>query len=69
MARDCINRLKDSHGQSVIIEYASIAILIILGILVIGPYVVRSVNAYFKTAEEQAHESFREEIQQADFQD
>jgi hypothetical protein len=59
---------RNSRGQSVIIEYASIAILIILGILVIGPYVVRSVNAYFKTAEEQAHDSFREEIRQAQLQ-
>jgi len=50
-------------GQSVL-EYSAIAMLVIIGILAMGPYVVRSVNAYFKSAEEQAHDSFREDIRQ-----
>lgn len=54
----------DRFGQSVL-EYSAIAMLVIVGILAMGPYVVRSVNAYFKSAEEQAHASFREDIQQA----
>ncbi|MEW5895360.1 MAG: hypothetical protein AB1650_06360 [Candidatus Omnitrophota bacterium] len=51
-------------GQS-ILEYCAIATIIIVGILAMGPYVVRSVNSYFKSAEEQAQDSFRERIEHA----
>lgn len=41
------------------------AALVIAAILIIGPTVVRSINAHFKSLEEGAHDSFRENIQQA----
>ena len=53
----------NKSAQSVL-EYSAIAMLVIAGILVMGPYMIRSVNAYFKTAEDQAKDSFREEIVQ-----
>lgn len=43
-----INR---NHGQS-ILEYVFIAMLVILGVIVMGPYVIRSVNAHFKLWDE-----------------
>ena len=51
-------------GQSPI-EYATMAALVIAAILIIGPTVVRSINAHFKSLEEGAQDSFREDIQQA----
>lgn len=43
-------------GQSTI-EYAIIATLVILGIITLGPYVFRSVNAHFKLWEDAAHDA------------
>ncbi len=51
-------------GQSPI-EYATMAALVIAAILIIGPTVVRSINAHFKSLEEGVQDSFREDIQQA----
>jgi len=55
---------KQLTGQS-ILEYCAIAMFIVMGILAMGPHVVRSVNAYFKSAEDQARDSIREDLRQA----
>ena len=47
------------------IEYALIAVLVILGIVFMGPYVLRSVNAHFKLWDESAQDSYTEKITQA----
>lgn len=47
------------------VEYALIAVLVILGIVVMGPYVLRSVNAHFKLWDEGVQDSFTENITQA----
>ena len=47
------------------IEYALIAVLVILGIVFMGPYVLRSVNAHFKLWDESVQDSFTENITQA----
>ncbi len=54
----------NKRGQS-IIEYALIAVLVILGIVFMGPYVLRSVNAHFKLWDEGVQDSFTENITQA----
>jgi len=54
----------NKHGQS-IIEYAMIAILVILGTVVMGPYVLRSVNAHFKLWNDSTKDSFEENTIQA----
>lgn len=64
MKRHFLKRLICS-GQSML-EYSAIAVIVIVGILAMGPYVVRSVNAFFKGAEDQMSDSFREKIVQAD---
>jgi len=55
---------QDMSGQSTL-EYMAVAVLVMVGILGMGPYVIRSVNAYFQGAQEQAQDSFREEMRQA----
>jgi len=55
---------QDMSGQSTL-EYMAVAVLVMVGILGMGPYVIRSVNAYFEGAREQAQDSFREEFRQA----
>ena len=54
----------NKRGQS-IIEYALIAVLVILGIVVMGPYVLRSVGAHFKLWDEGVQDSFTENLTQA----
>jgi Flp pilus assembly pilin Flp len=54
----------NKHGQS-IIEYVLIAVLVILGIVIMGPYVLRSVNAHFKLWDDGVQDSFTENITQA----
>jgi len=56
--------LSTRKGQS-IIEYATMAALITVGVLVMGPYVVRSINALFKSIEEDVNDSLNEDIHQA----
>ena len=51
-------------GQSTL-EYIAITTLVIVGIIGMGPYVIRSVNAYFESAQDQAQDSFREEMHQS----
>ena len=51
-------------AQSVI-EYVIITTLVMVGILIAGPYAVRAINAYFHHANDQVEDSFREEITQA----
>ena len=46
------------------IEYCAIAIFVIIGILVMGPYIIRSINAYFHGTKESIKESYLEEITQ-----
>lgn len=58
----------NKHGQS-IIEYVLIAILVILGIVLMGPYVLRSVNAHFKLWDDGVRDSFKENITQAPVSD
>src|SRR5476651_1166286 len=52
-----------------IIEYALIAILVILGIVFMGPYVLRSVNAHFKIWDTGVQATFKEHITQAPVND
>ena len=54
----------NKRGQS-IIEYALIAILVILGIVIMGPYVLRSVNGHFKLWDEGVKDSFEENLNQS----
>lgn len=54
----------NKRGQS-IIEYTLIAILVILGIVYMGPYVLRSVNSYFKLWDTGVQDSFEETLNQA----
>jgi len=58
----------NKRGQS-IIEYTLIAVLVILGILFMGPYVLRSVNAHFKLWDEGVQDSFKENLNQAPVND
>ncbi len=51
------------NGQS-IIEYVLIAVLVILGIVVMGGYVLRSVSAHFKLWDEGVQDSFQETLTQ-----
>jgi len=54
----------NKRGQS-IIEYSLIAILVLLGIVYMGPYVLRSIDAHFKLWDDSAQDSFTENITQA----
>ncbi len=47
------------------IEYMTIITLVIVGILIMSPYVIRSINSYFKTGDDAVEDSFLEEIDQA----
>ena len=48
-----------NRGQS-IIEYCTLAMLIIVGTIVMGPYVIRSVNAHFKLWQESVDDSIND---------
>lgn len=50
-------------GQSSL-EYLALAVFVMMGIIIGGPYVVRGINAHFKTLEEGALDSEREHIAQ-----
>jgi len=52
------------QGQS-IVEYSLIAILVILGIVFMGPYVLRSIDAHFKLWDEGSQDSYQENLHQA----
>ena len=54
----------NKRGQS-IVEYALIAILVILGIVFMGGYVLRSINAHYKLWDEGVSDSFEENLSQA----
>ncbi len=58
----CLNSKK---AQSMI-EYVTVATLVMIGILVMGPYVTRSINALFKNIEDDLDDSFKEEMVQGD---
>ena len=47
------------------IEYTALAVLAMLAILVMGSYVVRSINAYFKSSEDTIDESYSEILLQS----
>jgi hypothetical protein len=47
------------------IEYTLIAVLVILGIVIMGPYVLRSVNAHFKLWDVSVKDSYTEHLAQA----
>jgi len=53
-----------NRGQS-IIEYILVSILIIFGIIYMGPYVLRSINAYFNLWNDGLQDSFNEHLTQA----
>ena len=46
-------------------EFCAIIIFVIIGILVMGPYIIRSINAYFHGTKESIKESYLEQIEQA----
>ena len=54
----------NKHAQS-IVEYALIAILVILGVVFMGSYVLRSINAHYKLWDEGTQDSFTETLNQA----
>ena len=58
----------NKRGQS-IIEYVLIAVLVILGIYVMGPYVLRSIGAHFKLWDDGIKDSFQENLAQAPVND
>src|SRR3989338_7310460 len=47
------------------IEYMTIIVLVVTGIVLMGPYVIRSINAHFKSIDDQVQDSFQEKITQA----
>lgn len=51
------------------IEYMTIAVLVVTGIVLMGPYVLRSINAHFKSMDDQVQDSFQEEMAQAPDED
>ena len=51
------------------IEYVIIAVLVILGIVTMGPYVLRSIDAHFKLWDVGVQDSFDENINQAPVND
>lgn len=56
--------MKLSRQGQVVIEYVTIAVLIMAGIMIIGPTVVRSINAFFQSATEGVQDSMTEEFVQ-----
>jgi len=58
----------NNRGQS-IIEYTIIVILVILGIVMMGPYALRSVGAHFKLWDYSVHDSYSESLAQAPVND
>lgn len=46
------------------IEYSALVVFVIIGILVMGPYIIRSINAYFHGTKESIKDSYLEEIEQ-----
>ncbi|MCB9772123.1 MAG: hypothetical protein H6754_06195 [Candidatus Omnitrophica bacterium] len=57
-------KLKSHRGQSGL-EYMALAVFVMTGILIGGPYVVRGINSNFKVIEEGAVDAQREDIRQA----
>ena len=55
--------IKSRRGVSGL-EYMAIIVVVMTGILLGGPYVMRAINAPFKTIEEGAFDSAREDIKQ-----
>ena len=51
------------------LEYTMIAILVIIGIVIMGPYVLRSVNAHFKLWDDGVQDSYQENLRQAPLND
>ena len=49
----------ERQGQS-LIEYALIATIVIFGIVMMGPYVLRSIQAHFKMWDDQIQDSHNE---------
>ncbi len=60
-----LHRLNRNNAQSMI-EYVTVATLVMIGILVMGPYVTRSINAFFKNIEDDVDDAFKEEMTQGD---
>jgi|GEM_PF-2038755 len=56
-------KLTGKKGQSMI-EYGTMATLVMVGILLMGPYVVRSINAFFQAIDDDIRDSVTEEISQ-----
>ena len=54
----------NKNGQSMI-EYSLIAFLVVVGVVVMGPYALRSVGAHFKLWDESVQDSISENITQA----
>jgi len=52
-------------GQSTI-EYSMVVMLVMAGIIVLGPYVIRSVNAHFKMWEDTTEEAFTDPLKDRD---
>ena len=50
---------KEQRGQH-LIEYALIATIVLFGIMIMGPYVLRSINAHFKMWDDQIQDSHNE---------
>lgn len=51
------------RGQSTL-EYVTLAMLVMAGILVMGPYTVRAINSYFKSSSDAVKDSFSEQYNQ-----
>jgi len=55
---------RDKRAQSTI-EMALVVVLVILGVIVTGPYVLRSINAHFKLWDDSVQDSFDDHLIQA----
>jgi hypothetical protein len=60
--------LTQTKAQSTM-EYIFIATLVMAGIIVMGPYVIRGINAPFKIMDDSVKDSFSEDLTQADPED
>ncbi len=57
--------MKLAQRSQSLIELTTLIVLIVVGIILIRPYVIRAVNAHFKTWEETIEDSTKEELQEA----
>lgn len=61
-------RLFQKKAQNVL-EYTTLILVVAAGIIVMGPYVIRSVNAHFKSWEDAVNDATNDPMEEADLSD